>query len=357
MSNQTKILDSHIRHIITNITQQNFEITAIILYGSYGRNEGSWYKNKDGDYQPYNDYDILLILDKKQSTIKLNLLKKKLLEKIDIRWIDLGQKTIKELKKLRPSIFNYDLKYASKVISGQKNILENIPGIDASQLPLEEANILFRTRMWTFFGSLDENGFNSGLTGDASRFFRNQMAKAVLAVVDVCLLQKGKYHFSYKVRVKRFKKLYEYKKELNILCDWALTEKMEPKAPEMDKGDVVNLYSKIHKIFIHEMYTAIGKRFLSKINKPEKLIYLWKYYPTNAIRRIIYFLINQSTKYEETIILNMVQLHILMAYDKNKIKGKYLIKAIYLMKSIDSSVDLNSSWDKARMHVANLRLI
>ena len=287
----------------------------------------------------------------------LGVLQNKLLKIIDIRWIDLGQKTIKELKKLKPSIFNYDLKYASKVISGQKNILENIPEFDASMLPLEEANILFRTRMWTLLGSLDGNGFKSNLTGDNSRFFRNQMAKAILSIVDICLLQKGAYHYSYKERVKRFQELYEYKKELSGLSKWALSEKLAPKAPIMDKNEVLKLYSQVHKLYLNEMFVALGKRFYTKITTPEKLVVLWKYYPINILRRIAYLLIKRSMQYEKSIILDMAQLYLLTACGKYHINNEYLRKANYLMKSLDYSIDLDLTWDKSRIQAAKMRLL
>ena len=38
--------------------------------------------------------------------------------------------TISKLKRLYPTIFNYDLKYGSKVIYGDKNILDLIPEMD-----------------------------------------------------------------------------------------------------------------------------------------------------------------------------------------------------------------------------------
>ena len=356
MLEQDKIFEEHINIISEEVNKAISSVKSIILYGGYGRNEGSWYQNSDGVYKPYNDYDILLVNGNKVEPHVLSTLKKKILKKINIKWIDLSQKSTTELKSLKPSIFNYDLKYASKVISGQKNILENIPEFDASMLPLEEANILFRTRMWTLLGSLDGNGFKSNLTGDDSRFFRNQMAKAILSIVDICLLQKGAYHYSYKERVKRFQELYEYKKELSGLSKWALSEKLAPKAPIMDKNEVLKLYSQVHKLYLNEMFVALGKRFNTKITTPEKLVVLWKYYPINISRRIAYLLIKRSMQYEKSIILDMIQLYLLMAYNKEGFKNNYLLKANYLLKMLNNTINLDIAWDEARLIVAQMRL-
>ncbi len=124
----------------------DFQPLSIILYGGYGRGEGSWVWYNNENCVPYNDYDILMILEKKIPEEIIKSIRKKLAQDIGIRWVDIGQKTPKELKKLRPSIYNYDLKYASKVIYGEEYILDQIPHIDVSKLPLEEGNILFKVR-------------------------------------------------------------------------------------------------------------------------------------------------------------------------------------------------------------------
>ena len=327
---------------------------TIILYGSYGRDEGGRYIDHQGSIKPYNDYDILIILNQLISNDEILMIKNKLESQVRVRWVDVSQKTIKQLGKLKLSIFNYDLKYASKVIYGKKKILDSIPKIDASKLPLEEANILFKTRMWTFMGSLDGTALETGITGEDSRFFRNQMAKAVLSIVDVCLLQKGAYHSSYKERVRLYKKLYSDNKELCLLSDWALSEKLEPKAPHMDKHDVKKLYVKVHKNYIEEMLIVLSKRYHVKIDKPEKLILLWKYYPINFIKRIGYLFIKRTKTFEKQIMLEIVQLYLLFAFNKNC--KKYQKIANNLLQKLDSSTRTNLSWHQARLQASRMRL-
>jgi len=328
---------------------------AIIIYGSYSRSEGSWFIDESGNWRPYNDYDILAIIETKLAQKIINNIRKKLSRKLLIRWIDITQKTPNELKSLSASIYNYDLKYAGKVIYGDEQILDQIPQINASTLSLEEGNILFKTRMWTFLGSLDENGFKQDLVGDSSRFFRNQMAKAVLSIVDVCLLQKGAYHYSYKQRVSSFKKLYSHKKELCTLSEWALSEKIKPKAPFMENSEVKKLYEKVHKYYIEEMLIVLSKRFHIKINKPEKLILLWKYYPITIIRRIGYLLIKRTNEFEKNIILDCVQLYLLFAF--NNVKGvKYLKRANNLLQKLNKDIKIDLSWHEARLLSSKMRL-
>ncbi len=158
---------------------------------------------------------------------------------------------------MRPSIFNYDLKYASKVIWGDANILQMIPDISASSLPIEEVETLFFTRLWAFLGCLDESGLSVDRTGDNARFFRNQMAKAVLAVIDTLLSRKKAYHSGYRERVARFAKHYPEKgRSAFSLSEWALEEKLKPKGVAMSQSAITALYGDVHKHFFSEMYCA-----------------------------------------------------------------------------------------------------
>jgi len=335
----------------------DFQPLSIILYGGYGRGEGSWVWYNNEICAPYNDYDILMILEKKIPEKIIKSIRKKLAQDIGIRWVDIGQKTPKELKKLRPSIYNYDLKYASKVIYGEEYILDQIPHIDVSKLPLEEGNILFKVRIWTFIGSLDVNGFDVSLSGDDSRFFRNQMAKAILAVVDILLLQKGAYDSSYGIRVKRLKNLYSHKKELCLLSEWAFHEKLEPKAPNMNADEVKKLYLKVSQFYIDEMFKMLSKRYKTKINKPQKLIFLWKYYPITFIKRIGFLIIKRSLKLEKQILLDIAQLYLLLTFNNHSNSEQYLKKAYKALNKLDPTVGRNLSWNEARILAAQMRLL
>ena len=176
---------------------------GIFLYGGYGRNEGSWLIEKDKLPKPYNDFDILLVVNKQVKNDLIIKIKKHIKSCISIRWIDLSQIKLNKLKKLKNSIFNYDLKNASKVLYGNKKLQNLIPNLKPSEIPLIDIDILFKTRLWTLVGCFEDNSFKN-VYGSKSIFFRNQMAKAVLACVDCYLILNKKYNFSYKKRVEFF---------------------------------------------------------------------------------------------------------------------------------------------------------
>jgi len=233
----------------------NHFLVSIVLYGSYGRDEGAFYRKND-EISLYNDFDLLLIVKKRVPDAEMFRLKQTLLDNSEVRWIDISQKTVSNLKKLMPSILNYDLKFGSRVIWGDTDILEFIPIFSPSQITLKDAELLYFTRLYTFLGSLDANAFFVGVRGEKSRFFRNQMAKAILAIVDILLLQKNKYHPSYHQRVDRLKTLYPAKREIITLSDWALGEKIAPNDTTMNPQETEDFFGRILKVYFEEMHIA-----------------------------------------------------------------------------------------------------
>ena len=57
-----KRLKKDLELIIKRLTE--YKPISIILYGGYGRDEGGWFE-ENNNWQPYNDYDILIVLKKK----------------------------------------------------------------------------------------------------------------------------------------------------------------------------------------------------------------------------------------------------------------------------------------------------
>ena len=349
---QNEILNSHIKIILEEL--KAYRKDAVILCGGYGRGEGGWFI-EDGTFKPYNDYDLLLVLEKKIPNNELQLLRKRLATKIGIKWVDVAQKTPQELKRLRLSIYNYDLKYASKVIDGDYSILKLIPNFDVSKLPLKEGKILFFTRLWTLLGCLNEKGFQIECSEEEARLFRSQMAKAILAVVDVLLLQKGAYHPSYRERIQRLISLYPKNIEFNELSKWALKEKLVPSSNNVSPKYIKELYSKVHKEYFFHMMEFFSKYYNKKVTSVYDIERHTKYSFDHLVRRLGYFVIKRSFKGEKILGIKMAQMFIAGAYEDGNINKELLRKGIRYMKYIDSSISDELSWNKARILVAKMR--
>jgi len=355
MVDQLSIFNKDIEVITSAIIKKCPQLVSIILYGGYGRNEGSMIK--DGDrYIPYNDYDLLIIINNKIQNNALLQLKTKLAKDLSIRWIDISQKSSAELNKLSPSIFNYDLKYASRVIYGDDSVLNLIPSIKSSTLSLVEGEVLFITRLWTFLGCLDVNGFNIDRSDDEVRFFRNQMAKGVLAIVDILLIQKKAYHTSYKQRVQNFIDLYPEKEELCELSKWALEEKLFPKDKQMTGQEIEQLYSRVHRHYFDEMYVILSKYYNTPIKSPDKIEAIWKWKPDKLINRIGSIIFRWNFKKMRQLLVNTAQLYIACAYQEKCIDKNYLNKGISLIKKMNKNITTELTWDEARIIASKMRL-
>ena len=141
ISNQ---FEEHIRFIVETFVSKISGIESIILYGGYGRGEGVWIES-NGSYNPYNDYDILIVLS---DTVKIpknmSKIKEQLLKKINIQWIDVSFIHLRSLLNNRSkTIFWYDLIHGSKVIFGDTELLKKIPNIDSSEIEIKEEKFYF----------------------------------------------------------------------------------------------------------------------------------------------------------------------------------------------------------------------
>ena len=355
MVDQLSIFDKDIQLIISAIIKECPKLISIILYGGFGRDEGSIIEVGDS-YIPYNDYDVLLVVNNKVPSKTVSDLRIQLARDIGIRWVDISQKSTKELNKLCPSIFNYDLKYATKVIYGDESILSLIPSMQSSELPLVEGEVLFITRLWTLLGCLDDKGFNIDRSDDEVRFFRNQMAKAVLSVVDVLLLPKKAYNSSYRYRVQHFTDLYPEKEELCELSQWALEEKLFPKDTSMTGQEIEQLYSKVHRYYFYEMYVLLSKYYNTPIENPEKIEAIWKWKPDKIINRIGSIIIRWNFKKKRQLSVNIAQLYIACAYREKNIDKNYLNIGNNLIKKLNKNISTELTWDEARVEIARLRM-
>ena len=85
MSNSKKNKKGHILNqffsiIIDEIKPLNPQ--AIIIYGSYGRNEGAWILDKN-NFLPYNDFDIVIVDDSTNNSNYNKKLNESLKKKIE----------------------------------------------------------------------------------------------------------------------------------------------------------------------------------------------------------------------------------------------------------------------------------
>ena len=95
------------------------DIEAVYLVGGFGRGEGSvlLFNSK---VIMINDYDIVVLTNIKPSLNLIEKILKIIKNKITIKQIDITYYSLSDFKNLNKTVYNYDLKYFSKIIYEKK---------------------------------------------------------------------------------------------------------------------------------------------------------------------------------------------------------------------------------------------
>ncbi|WP_394392268.1 hypothetical protein [Shewanella woodyi] len=114
------------------------QLDYVIAYGSIGRGETPYVKDKDGNDRLYNDLDLILVTE--QRTTVVSLLPKiidEIKELFGVKWVDLLVWDKKQLSKKRKTVFYYDLCFRNLVLKGSKrNLLKYLNHIRKIKLAL-----------------------------------------------------------------------------------------------------------------------------------------------------------------------------------------------------------------------------
>ena len=233
------------------------ELVAVILYGSYSKGEGLILDYGSGSHSLYNDVDLVLVVERYISVERLVNLETKLKHELKLKWVDLSQKKLKELNSLRSSVFNYDLIHGGRVLYGDVNLLKSCKRINRNEIPLIESEVLFITRMWSFFGvyeHLTEGNQNS-------YFVMYQMAKTLLAIPDAWLIVHGDYQMLYRDKVEQYLSKYNEDKTLVDLLLWALKFKTEDSNIEQPFDNCRALFDATYSLYRRHMLMILGVKY------------------------------------------------------------------------------------------------
>ena len=162
-----------------------------------------------------------------------------------------------------------DLLEASKLIWGEDYICR-VPKLDKRSIGEYDLDVLYRTRMWTLLGSW--SGSFHDIQNDEARFFKNQMAKCVLAACDMILLKNHAYTTSYKdkaIIASKFSNDTTFEK----LATWAINEKLFPSNTSLSSEEMVSLYEAARSIFFKSFKYSMGEKAIYILTQIEHLNY------------------------------------------------------------------------------------
>lgn len=173
------------------------QVEALVLGGGYGRGEGGAF-GAPGDFQPYNDYDLVLIhraTDQEQLHEVLRHIHEVYSDKFSIH-VDITPIELGAVNRLPLALTWYELFKGHHVLYGPENCLHDLAERKLSELPETEWGRLLVNRgsgllftLWKHQGKPCAIGHDESFENFATR----QIEKAWLSLGDVWLAQKNSY--------------------------------------------------------------------------------------------------------------------------------------------------------------------
>jgi hypothetical protein len=183
----------------------------VVLLGGYARGEGAIVRAEDGTLRGFNDYDLLLILDRPAGDPgRYARLGVELAGEVEIDFVDLGLATPDQLTTPVGTLFRHERGEAHRVLWEREPGAVVIPPVPVASLEPAEASRLLRNRgmalVWAGLRLWPEGVPGRGEAHPAPGhlgFCVTASHKAILAAGDAALLLAGDYHVSQEERLRR----------------------------------------------------------------------------------------------------------------------------------------------------------
>ncbi|MFH1249395.1 MAG: hypothetical protein V1660_04550 [archaeon] len=237
-----KVVETHMG-IIKKIIIKDINPISIILFGGFGRGEGS-FEIIRGKINPLNDYDMYVITKNKISEDLLEEIGMKCsnaigkggkefaetpfsnYDKNEFFHVDLRCIRYNELKRLMRINRTYELKYGSTIIYGED--VRKLIKIDS--LPLSESFRYLINPACQLILCMDSRRFKGGFKKDERQFAMHHIVKTYLACASSLLISEGKFEPNYRRTNEAVKKIYGTRfPELVKRIDEATNLKINPK--------------------------------------------------------------------------------------------------------------------------------
>ena len=194
-------IDVHMEHIRKTVMPH---CDALILLGGYGRGEGTPFIKPDGSQAPFNDYDMVVVVDTVNSAVKISFqaLERQLTEDLMIP-VDLYPYARCELPSREFSLLNYEMKYGHMVIWGDEHILDAMPEYAHDAIPPSEGSRLLLNRGKLLLDIKRRLSQAEPLTERERIKFIKFLHKVQLAFGDAALLAAKQYDISYAIKKNR----------------------------------------------------------------------------------------------------------------------------------------------------------
>jgi len=290
-------VESSIRHLVETVRTEigakvpRNHLVALVLLGGYGRGEGG-VEVRGGREQPHNNLDFL-ILTRGRSRRRIKALKQELdesLAPISREWgvgLDLGVMPASQLRQAPSLVMWYDLRHGHKTLLGDASFVPSLNHLRADRIPADDVRNLLVNR-----GSLlliNDVLAEQGRDLKHARTVVKHTIKAILGYGDAYLFHRGLYHWSYREKQARFRKLENVDTRFQKLYEEAMQFRFRP---EYDRFMAIDLHSWLADLrprleSIH-LWTESRRLAAAELNWPD--------YPQLYLRRCLTDLISHPAR-------------------------------------------------------------
>jgi hypothetical protein len=169
--------------------------STIVVSGSFGRGEGGVRRDGDGP-AVLNDYDFVVAGPDASGAAGLG---RTLAATLGLQFCDVLPMT--DVATLPASQLHFDLRYGSRVLAGDRRLLDRVPAYAPAEIPHTDAAVLLMNRLAGVM--LVPLPIQYGRDAVLSTFAITQLTKALIAVGDAYLLRHGEYSSRYRERAAR----------------------------------------------------------------------------------------------------------------------------------------------------------
>lgn len=196
-------VNSDLARIVAALRQEFPDLKSVLLTGSFGRGEGATWRDRQGNWAPVNDYDLIIVAPaaSNQRAVELG---NRLAAELGIDGVDIGVWPQVEDHWVNGEVplLVYDLRYGTQVLWGDVDALAPLAFYSAKEVPLREGLQLLFNRMAGL-----QLALMRGKRPADCRYGWNQVTKAAVAVCDWHLLQWGDYTARTIDKMPRFRSL------------------------------------------------------------------------------------------------------------------------------------------------------
>jgi len=238
---------SHLEQIAREYCRHLPEPEALVLVGGFSRGEGSVI-HEGRKIEILNNYDIVAVVPHAETVKDMQAFESSLARVPGITGVDLYFIESNSLRRLKFTMFSYDLKTKGYVFFGSTEVLNRIPKMKAHRMPVKEGRILLLRHLFSLLESYIEPEKRSRAKVGARDLAAYQAAKTIIACGTAMLMLRREYHPGYRERCRRFNTFFPREHATGTLLDLATRYKLFPS--DAYSFDVWDLWSQAHSLYV-----------------------------------------------------------------------------------------------------------